>query len=301
MTTLSGVWLPIVTPFHDGTVDFASYERLLDHYIGLGVSGIFPLGTTGESPTLDDEEIETIVAHTLAVVGGRVPIFVGIGGNATARIVKLLKRLDRYDFPGIVSVCPYYNRPTQDGLREHFARIAAATDRQVVIYNIPYRTGVNLRNDTLLELAERRNIVGVKDSCGSLVQSFDLLRRRPTGFSVMTGEDNLYYTMLAHGADGGILASAHLAMDAFVRVHARMNKNDHQGARRIWSRLEQLVPLLFREANPMPIKYCLWRQGLLRSTECRLPLTQVSQGLAVALDQALAELEDASTLGGPSP
>ena len=225
-------------------------------------------------------------------------------GSAATRppeFVKLLKRLDRYDFPGIVSVCPYYNRPTQDGLREHFARIAAATDRQVVIYNIPYRTGVNLRNDTLLELAERRNIVGVKDSCGSLVQSFDLLRRRPTGFSVMTGEDNLYYTMLAHGADGGILASAHLAMDAFVRVHARMNKNDHQGARRIWSRLEQLVPLLFREANPMPIKYCLWRQGLLRSTECRLPLTQVSQGLAVALDQALAELEDASTLGGPSP
>jgi 4-hydroxy-tetrahydrodipicolinate synthase len=192
MSTLSGVWLPIVTPFQDGVVDFASYERLLDHYIGLGVSGIFPLGTTGESPTLDDEEIEAIVARTLAVVGGRVPIFVGIGGNATTRILKLLKRLDRYDFPGIVSVCPYYNRPTQDGLREHFARIAAATDRQIVIYNIPYRTGVNLGNDTLLELAERRNIVGVKDSCGSLVQSLDLLRRRPTGFSVMTGEDKFY-------------------------------------------------------------------------------------------------------------
>lgn len=137
--------------------------------------------------------------------------------------------------------------------------------------------------------------------CGSLAQSLDLLRRRPTGFSVMTGEDNLYYTMLAHGADGGILASAHLATDAFVRIHESMAKNDHQGARRIWSRLQQLVPLLFREANPMPIKYCLWRQGLLRSAECRLPLTQVSQSLGAALDRALAELEDASALEGASP
>jgi 4-hydroxy-tetrahydrodipicolinate synthase len=269
MTTLSGVWLPIVAPFHDDAVDFASYERLLDHSLGLGVSGIFPLGTTGESPTLDDDETEAIVARTLAVVAGRVPVFVGIGGNATEKTLKLLKRLDRHDFPGIVLVCPYYNRPTQDGLREHFARIAAAIDRQVVIYNIPYRTGVNLVNDTLLELAERPNIVGVKDSCGSLVQSLDLLRRRSAGFSVMTGEDNLYYTMLAHGADGGILASAHLETGAFVGIHRLMAGNDHRAARRVWSRVEALVPMLFREANPMPVKYCLWRQGLLRSPYCR--------------------------------
>jgi 4-hydroxy-tetrahydrodipicolinate synthase len=144
MTTLSGVWLPIVTPFSDGAIDFASYERLLDHYLGLGVSGIFPLGTTGEAPTLDDDEIEAVIERTLGVVAGRVPVFVGVGGNATAKVLKTLKRLDRYDFPGIVSVCPYYNRPSQDGLREHFRRIAEVTDRQIVIYNIPYRTGVNL-------------------------------------------------------------------------------------------------------------------------------------------------------------
>jgi 4-hydroxy-tetrahydrodipicolinate synthase len=289
------VWLPIVTPFHDDAVDFASYERLLEHYLALGVSGIFPLGTTGESPTLDDDESEAIVARTLAAVAGRALVFIGIGGNATEKTVKSLKRLDRYDFPGIVSVCPYYNRPTQDGLREHFTRIAAATDRQIVVYNIPYRTGVNLSNDTLLELAARPNIVGVKDSCGSLAQSLDLLRRRPAGFSVMTGEDNLYYTMLAHGADGGILASAHLETAAFIEVYQRMTGNDHQGARRIWSRIEGLVPLLFREANPMPVKYCLWRQGLLRSPECRLPLTRVSPNLATALDRALAALVEPPT------
>src|SRR5438045_3285381 len=111
MTSLSGVWLPIVTPFRDGAVDFASYEQLIEHYLGLGISGIFPLGTTGEAPTLDDSEIDGIVERTISIVGGRVPVFVGIGGNATAKVLKTLQRLDRYDFPGIVSVCPYYNRP----------------------------------------------------------------------------------------------------------------------------------------------------------------------------------------------
>jgi len=287
MTTLSGVWLPIVTPFHDGAIDFASYEQLIEHYVGLGISGIFPLGTTGESPTLDDDESEAIVDCTISAVAGRVPIFVGIGGNSTAKTVKQLKRLEHYDFAGIVSVCPYYNRPGQDGLREHFARIADATDRPIAIYNIPYRTAVNLTNDTLLELAELPNIVGVKDSCGILSQSLDLLRRRPPGFSVMTGEDNFFYTMLAHGGDGGILASAHLETRSFIAIHERMLANDHRGAHRLWSKIEALVPLLFREANPMPIKYCLWRQGLLRSPECRLPLTRVSPELAGELDRAL--------------
>ena len=143
MTTLSGVWLPIVTPFHDGAVDFVSYDKLIDHYIAAGISGIFPLGTTGESPTLDDDECEALVERTLGVVAGRVPVFVGIGSNSTAKTLKTLRRLDRHDFAGIVSVCPYYNRPPQDGMREHFRQIAAATDRQIVIYNIPYRTGVN--------------------------------------------------------------------------------------------------------------------------------------------------------------
>jgi 4-hydroxy-tetrahydrodipicolinate synthase len=273
MNILSGVWLPIVTPFHDGAVDFVSYEKLIEHYLAAGISGIFPLGTTGESPTLDDKENEALIECTLAIVAGRMPVFVGIGSNSTAKALKMLRRFERFDFPGIVSVCPYYNRPSQDGMREHFQEIAAATERQILIYNIPYRTGVNLANDTLLELAERPNIVGVKDSSGNLAQSIELLRRRPTGFSVMTGEDNYYYTMLAHGGDGGILASAHLATTTFVSVYERMLANDHRGARLLWTDLETLVALLFREANPMPIKYCLWRRGLLRSPECRLPLT----------------------------
>ena len=298
MQDITGVWLPVVTPFRDGAVDLASYERLLEHYVGLGVTGIFPLGTTGESPTLDDDEVEALVDRTLTVVAGRVPVFIGVGGNATRKVVTTLRRLNRYAFDGIVSVCPYYNRPGQDGLREHFTRIAEATDRAVLIYNIPYRTSVNLANDTLLALAEIPNIVGVKDSSGNLAQSLDLLRRRPARFAVMTGDDTSFYTMLAHGGDGGILAACHVVTGRFVEVYERMRANDHRAARMAWAGLEDLVPLLFREANPMPIKHCLWRQGLIASPECRLPLTRVSAALAAELDRALAAAETAAT---PSP
>lgn len=292
MTEISGVWLPIVTPFHEGAVDLASYERLVEHYLRAGVTGIFPLGTTGESPTLDEDEMEAIVEHTLAVVAGRVPVFVGVGGNDTRKVLKTLKRLERYPFPGIVSVCPYYNRPSQEGMREHFTRLAEASAREIVIYNIPYRTGVNLANETLLRLAELPTIVGVKDSSGNLAQSLELLRLRPKGFSVMTGEDAYFYTLLAHGGDGGILASAHLGTELFLAVHERMRANDHKGAHALWRPLETLVPLLFKEANPMPIKHCLWRRGLIRSPECRLPLARISKALADELDRAVAGVED---------
>jgi 4-hydroxy-tetrahydrodipicolinate synthase len=287
---LTGVWMPLVTPFRDGAVDLASYRGLVEYYIGKGVSGFFPLGTTGEAPTLDDDEEDAIVAETIDAVAGRVPVFVGIGGNATAKVIKTIRRLERHAFAGIVSVCPYYNRPTQAGLYEHFRAIAQATERKILIYNIPYRTSVNLANETLLRLAELANIVGVKDSAGSMAQSLDLLASRPAGFSVLNGEDGLFFPQLCAGADGGILASAHVATDRFVEIARRVAANDHQGARAIWQPLQRFIPRLFAEANPMPIKHCLWRQGLIASPECRLPLTSVSAELGGVLDRMLADL-----------
>jgi len=289
MTTISGVWLPVITPFFEGALDLASYEAVIEDGLRKGISGVFPIGTTGESPTIDDDEVERLVDRTVAIVAGRVPIFVGVGGNATHKVLKTLKRIERYDVAGIVSVCPYYNRPTQDGLEQHFRQIAEATDREIIIYNIPYRTSVNLSNETLLRLAELRNIVGVKDSSGNIAQSLELLRLRPAGFAVMTGEDALFYTMLANGADGGILASAHIRTELFVRIHERMRGNDHRAALAAWRELEALIPLLFKEANPMPIKHVLWKQGLLRSAECRLPLTRISEGLATELERSLVQ------------
>ena len=303
-TMRNTLWLPLITPFKDGAVDFASYERLVARYVAQGVDALFPLGTTGESPTLDEAESEALIERTLAVAG-TVPVFVGVGGNATAKVVKTLRRLERLPFKGIVSVCPYYNRPSQDGLIAHFKAVAAATDREVLIYNIPYRTAVNLSNESLIELAEVPNIVGVKDRSGVLAQSLDLLARKPAGFSVLTGEDALYFTLLANGADGGILASSHLATERFLEVGRRFAANDVAGARAAWAPLAELVPLLFAEANPMPIKYLLWRQGLIASPECRLPLTRISDALARRLDAALTPAPSAghgsrSAAPGPS-
>jgi 4-hydroxy-tetrahydrodipicolinate synthase len=284
---ISGVWVPLVTPFKDGEVDLASYRRLIEHYLACGVAGLFPIGTTGEAPTLDDDEVDAVVEATIETVADRAPVFVGIGGNATHKVIKTIDRLSRFAFPGIVSVCPYYSRPTQGGLLQHFADLSDATDRQILIYNVPYRTSVNLANDTLLRLAERRNIVGVKDSSGSIAQSLELLASKPTGFSVLTGEDALYFTMMCNGADGGILAAAHLATEQFVEIARLITANDHVAARKVWSSIQGFIPKLFQEANPMPIKHCLWRQGLIASPECRLPLSSISDGLAQELDHWL--------------
>jgi 4-hydroxy-tetrahydrodipicolinate synthase len=294
VTKFSGVWLPLITPFREGEIDYTGYERLVDRYVRAGVAGVIPLGTTGESPTVDEAEAEALVERTVEVVAGRVPIVVGVGGNDTRKVVKAVKRLERHGVDGVLSVCPYYSRPSQDGMREHFIRVAEATDRPILIYNIPYRTGVNLENETLLALAEVPNIAGVKDSSGSIAQSLALLRRRPEGFAVLTGEDAYFYTMLAHGADGGILASAHVETARFLAVYQRIIANDHQGAHTVWSELETLVPLLFKEPNPMPIKHWLWREGLIQSAECRLPLTRVSETLACELDRVAGRVASAA-------
>jgi len=279
-----------VTPFAGEAIDFASYERLVEHYVRAGVTGLIPLGTTGESPTVEEAESEELIERTVRTVAGRVPVLIGVGGNDTRKVVKAVRRLERHAVQGILSVCPYYSRPSQDGLREHFTRVAEATDLPVLIYNIPYRTGVNMTNDTLLALAEQPNIAGVKDSSGNLAQSLELLRRRPEGFAVLTGDDANFYIALAHGGDGGVLASAHVRTGRFLDVYARMAANDHVGARAAWRALEPLVGLLFAEPNPMPVKHCLWRQGLIRSAECRLPLTRVPDRLA-------RDLEGAAVLG----
>lgn len=287
---ISGVWIPLITPFQDGEVDLVSYRKLVDYYIKAGAAGLFPLGTTGESPTLNDDEIDKIIAATLEAANGRVPVLIGAGGNATAKVIRQINRMSRYEFQGFVSVCPYYNRPTQDGMRQHFTAIAGATDRDVVIYNIPYRTSVNLTNETLLELAQIPNIVGVKDSSGMIMQSLDLLARRPDNFSILTGEDPMFFTSLCNGASGGILAAAHIAPERYIQISELIAANDLNGARAIWRPLQTFIPKLFQEANPIPVKHCLWRQGLIASPECRLPLSKISDCLAQELDQALAGL-----------
>lgn len=285
---IKGVWLPIITPFNNDKIDFDGYKRMIDHYIGKGVTGILPLGTTGESPTLDDYEYESIIEKTMEYVNGRVPVIVGLGGNNTRKVIDKLKVVERNKVSGILSVCPYYNRPDQRGIFEHFRSIAESTDLDIIIYNIPYRTGRNIENSTIHRLAEIKNIIGVKDASGDFKQTSELLLSPPKDFSIMTGEDVLFYSTLVLGGDGGILASAHIKTESFIDIYNKVQENDFASALATWKTIAKIIPLLFQEPNPTPIKFCLKEIGLIQSDEARLPLMPITEELKIKLRKELS-------------
>jgi 4-hydroxy-tetrahydrodipicolinate synthase len=290
-TTPNGIWLPLVTPFRDGALDELSVRRLIRHYGQQPISGLILGATTGEGLTLDDDEIELLVNVSrteLHALGRSMPLYLGLCGSDTRKMIKALHRTANWPIDGYLIACPYYTRPSQPGLYQHFSMLAANTRHPILIYNIPYRTGVNLGNETMLRLAEHPNIVGVKDCCADAAQSFDLLRDRPAGFAVLTGEDALFHTALTQGADGGILASAHIETAAFVSIREQLLSGDQPGALTAWRTLVALPRLLFTEPSPGPIKHWLWRLGLIESAELRLPMTAVSEGLAARIDREIA-------------
>jgi 4-hydroxy-tetrahydrodipicolinate synthase len=281
---LAGVWVPLVTPFLDGRIDLASLEALVDALLAQGVAGLVAAATTGESPLLSEDEQVELALAVKARVRGRVPVFAGVGGSDTRRAVEAARRRSELGVDGLLAVAPAFIRPDQRGLVAHFEAVAAATPLPIVLYNIPYRTGVNLTNATIRRLAQVENVVGLKDCCGDLRQSMELLRDPPPGFSILTGEDAWFHAMLAAGADGGILASAHWATGAFVGLWEAMRDGDLRRGRALWSRLAPVVPLFFEEPNPAPLKHLLRRSGLLASSEVRLPLLPPSEGLAARLE-----------------
>lgn len=286
-----GLWLPLVTPFRDGALDTASLKRLVAHYAHEPVDGLILAATTGEGMCLDDDEIEELVSTvgaSLAATGKRLPIYLGLSGSYTRKLVKALDHTASWPIDGYLIACPYYTRPSQQGLFQHFSNLADSTQKPIIIYNIPYRTGVNLGNETMLRLAELGNIVGVKDCCADAAQSFDLLRHRPKGFSVLIGDDPLFYSANAHGADGGITASAHVHTGAFAKIRDRLKAGDRETALAAWNVLADLPRLLFAEPSPAPVKHWLWRTGLIDSSELRLPMVPVTPELARRIDSAVA-------------
>jgi len=288
--SVQGIWLPLVTPFRDGVLDEASLRRMVRHYLAEPVDGFILAATTGEGLTIDEEETERLVAVVATEIAGRRPVYLGVSGSDTRKVTKALAHTAPWPVDGYLIACPYYTRPSQEGLYRHFAALAATTERPILIYNIPYRTGVNMANDTLLRLAARPNIAGVKDCCADAAQSFELMRAKPAGFSVMTGEDAWFYPALTLGADGGVLASAHIDTAGFAAVRTMLIAGDQPGALAVWRALADLPRLLFAEPSPGPIKYWLWRIGLIDSPDVRLPMTQVSNALAARID---AEIERA--------
>jgi 4-hydroxy-tetrahydrodipicolinate synthase len=285
-----GIWLPLITPFRDGEVDMVSLRRLIRHYIREPVDGLILAATTGEGMTLDDAEVERLVDGTrdeLNASDRAIPLYLGLSGSDTRKLVKTLRRTSYWAIDGYLIACPYYTRPSQEGLYQHFSALAASTPHPVLIYNIPYRTGVDLGNETMLRLARHTNIVGVKDCCADLTQSFDLLRDRPPGFNVLTGEDALFYTALTQGADGGILASAHVETSRFATIRDLLLDGQQARALAAWRALAGLPRLLFAEPSPAPIKHWLWQSGLIDSPELRLPMTPVSKGLAARIEREI--------------
>ena len=287
---LQGLWLPLITPFRDGELDEVSLRRLVRHYAARPVDGFILAATSGEGMSLRADELERLMMATRSELSGSgrlLPILLGLSGASTAKLLDALDETATFPIDGYLIASPYYIRPSQRGLVQHFTALADRAARPIVLYNIPYRTGVSLTNETLLELALHSNIVGMKDCGADRAQSIDFLARRPPDFRVLTGEDALYHEALADGADGAILLSAHLETEAFASVQTIMRQGDRAGARAGWKAISGLTRLLFAEPSPAPAKYWLARSGLIDSAEVRLPMVGVSAELAALLDEEI--------------
>jgi 4-hydroxy-tetrahydrodipicolinate synthase len=261
-------------------------RRLVRHYVALPVNGLVLAATTGESLTLAPEETERLVlaVQDEAAKGKKLPVLLGLSGSNTGALLDTLDNTALWPIDGYLISCPYYSRPSQRGLELHFRALTDRTKHPVLLYNIPYRTGVNLGNEAMLRLASHPNIAGLKDCCADRSQSLDLLRRRPQNFAVLTGEDAQYQEALSDGADGGILASAHIETGIFAEIYQLQAAGEQDAALARWRSVADLTRLLFAEPSPAPIKHWLWRSGLIDSAEVRLPMTQVSPELAARID-----------------
>jgi 4-hydroxy-tetrahydrodipicolinate synthase len=291
---LTGLWLPLVTPFRDGALDEISLRRLMRHYASGPIDGFILAATSGEGLLLAASELEHLVAAVraeLAEIPRILPICLGLAGAGTHALKEMLDETAAWPIDGYLISAPYYLRPSQRGLLSHFSDLADHASWPIVLYNIPYRSSVNLSNETLLRLAQHPNIVGLKDCSADRAQSIDLLRRRPDGFRVLTGEDAQYFDALSDGADGAILLSAHVATDRFAQVYRLIKEGNRDAAATCWQGIADLTRLLFTEPSPAPAKYWLAQRGLIASHEVRSPVVEVSAELASWLDREIARHE----------
>jgi len=278
MASLSGSVVAIVTPMHeDGSLDLDAFRRLIDWHIAEGTDGIVVVGTTGESPTVDFEEHHLLIKTAVEHGNRRVPIIAGTGANSTREAIELSAYAKQIGADMSLSVVPYYNKPTQEGLYRHFRAIAEAVEIPQILYNVPGRTVADLSNDTTLRLAQIPNIVGLKDATGNLERGSDLLRQAPAGFSVYSGDDATGIALMLLGGHGVISVTANVAPRLMHEMCAAALKADPLRARELNNRLLGLHRHLFVEANPIPVKWAL-EQTKQIGPGIRLPLTPLSAG-----------------------
>lgn len=289
---LKGTGVALVTPFNeDKSVDYDSLGKLIDFVIDEGVNYIVTLGTTGETPTLTREEKLEIVNFTFSSVEARVPVVIGIGGNNTQSIIKDIEAFPVDKAAAILSASPYYNKPSQEGIFQHYKAIAESTTRPVILYNVPGRTGSNIAASTTVRLAkEVDNIAGIKEASGNMNQCLQILRDKPQDFLVVSGDDNLAMAQIACGMDGVISVAANCFPKEFSTVVNYALENDFVNARALNNTLIQGYDLLFAENNPAGVKAVLSELGIIKN-QLRLPLVPLSEGLHKQVREYLSTLE----------
>ncbi|HFE52074.1 MAG TPA: 4-hydroxy-tetrahydrodipicolinate synthase [Bacteroidetes bacterium] len=290
-TRFRGVTTALVTPFTaDGQIDEARLRELVDWQIAEGIDGLLAAGTTGESATLSHEEHHRVMEIVVDQAAGRVPVMCGAGSNSTAEAISLTQHAEKIGADAVLSVAPYYNRPTQRGLYEHYRKIAESTTLPVFVYNVPSRTGTNVAPETLRRLAELPNVVGVKEASGNLSQIMQILAQRPTDFLVLSGDDALTFPLVALGGDGVVSVASNEVPGLMTRMVRAMLQGDWDTARRLHFRLLPLMKANFVETNPIPVKTALALMGKLEPN-FRLPLVPASEETRSLLEKLLAELE----------
>lgn len=285
-----GAIVATVTPFRNGKLDRAALRRLVEFQIASGTDGIVPCGTTGESATLSFEEHEQVIDAVIEAVDGRVPVIAGTGSNNTREAILLTRYARKAGANGALVITPYYNKPTQEGLYRHFRAVAESADIPVVLYNVPGRTGVNMTSQTVARLAGVANIVGVKEASGNLNQVCDIIRMTPKKFCVLSGDDFLFFPMMALGAKGVISVASNVAPRAMADLYDAYVIGEVSRAREIHYHLWPLFHALFIETNPIPAKTALAILGRIRE-EFRLPLCPMGDANRKALARVLSDMK----------
>jgi 4-hydroxy-tetrahydrodipicolinate synthase len=286
---ITGSLVAIVTPMHeDGALDLARFQQLIDWHVAEGTDGIVVVGTTGESPTVNFDEHKELIRLAVQHSRGRIPIIAGTGGNSTVEAIELTASAKENGATACLSVVPYYNKPTQEGLYRHFRKIAETVDLPLLLYNVPGRTVADLQTDTVLRLAQVPGIIGIKEATANIERNTDLIRRAPRNFAIYSGDDATCLALILMGGHGVISVTANVAPKAMHQMCAAALVGDVKKARELNLRLFPLHQRLFVEANPIPVKWALAEMGMIEGG-LRLPLSPLAEKFHQAVREALHE------------
>ncbi|MGB0372844.1 MAG: 4-hydroxy-tetrahydrodipicolinate synthase [Opitutales bacterium] len=290
---LQGVFTALATPMHSGAVDFEDLGKLLEHQFAGGIDGLVPVGTTGESPTLktSDEHLE-VIRQTVKIADGRVPVIAGVGSNSTEEAVHMSLEAEKAGADALLHVTPYYNKPNQEGLFQHFSAIAQETELPIVLYSIPGRCVIEIDIDTVARLYEAHsNISAIKESGGNPDRVTALRQKLGSDYTILSGDDGLTLEFMQNGADGVISVASNIAVTQMAKLMKAIQTGDTAEAQRLDSALQPFFSSLFLDPNPVPVKHILAKAGIIKSPEVRLPLTPLQKQFVAKLESAYEAIQ----------